>query len=242
MSNKDMMAILLKNDNLSELVFDNNILTYQGRTLDISNLTISDFFQSNYSPLLQNAKEISAEDLFNIFEIHTKKEESDNENINLNDLANLALNQLTNKKENLIISPDKYFNYLNSGNINEEQSQQIQDFELQISQCMKYSDYLLNDKKMFVNKYYNKINNLIFTLEEDPLSKLTNGEKYAIDKYNQILEDVKNFLNTKEQEKVKRLVRTNINTSLGYANAFIILLATIASGIVTAIALYLMVK
>lgn len=100
MSNNDIMEILLKNDNLSELTYDNNILTYQGKSIDISNVNLNDFFSSSYSQMYLDQKTISAEDFYNIMDIHSKKIEKDFkpniENQSEDDLQKMALNYLSN--------------------------------------------------------------------------------------------------------------------------------------------------
>ena len=243
MPNKDIMESLLKNPNLSEITYDNNIVTYQGKTIDISSLYLNDFFQSSYSELANNQNYITAEDFFNILDLHTKVIENNNNN-NINDLANMALNNLLNKNNNnSIISINKYFELVNS-NINEETAKKIKDFETEMSQCLKYEDYLLDDKRMLLNDYKNVISNISFQKEDNKQPELTIGQQYALKKFNQIDEDAKNFNLQKQKQKQRILQRkmANTNVSYGYANAFIVILSTIAAGIVTAITLYLIVK
>ena len=244
MSNNDLMYFLLKNSNLKDLQYSDNKLTYQGKTIDISNIYISDFMKSTYSPLALNQQIITAEDLFNIFELHTKKISKESDKKDINNLAQMALNKLSNVKEEKIISPKEYFEILEKQEISDEEYKKIEEFEIEVSQCMKYSDYLLDDKKDFVTDYNNRINNIIYALQENPTQKLTNRQEYSIKKYDGMLEDAKNFTNQKEKQRQKKLEKTNPNNnvSLGYANSFIVILSTIAAGIITAITIYLSIK
>ena len=242
MTNDDIMKSLLENKNFSELSYNNNILTYQGKSIDLSNLFLNDFFNDSYSPLILNQNIITAEDLFNIFELHTKEIELNNNEISLTDLANIALNKLTQEENKKIINVDKYFELIGS-KIDDYSATKIRDFETEVSQCMKYSDYLLDDKKQFIDDYKNKMFNITFQSNEQDSPELTIGQKYAIKKYNEIAEDAKNFMLQKEKQKQRiRAKAENINVSYGYANAFIVLLSTIAVGIIAALVLYFTIK
>ena len=97
MSNDEIMEILLNYDNLKDLHYENNILTYNGNSIDISNVALRDFFESPYSQMYLDQRTISSEDFYNVMEIHaTKIKDSLNNNSNINDLGKMALDYLNN--------------------------------------------------------------------------------------------------------------------------------------------------
>jgi len=101
MSNDEIMEILLKYDNLKELHYENNILTYNGKSIDISNIALKDFFESPYSQMYLDQRTISAQDFFNILELHTTKViDNLNSNNTINDLEKMALDYLNNNINN----------------------------------------------------------------------------------------------------------------------------------------------
>jgi hypothetical protein len=181
---------------------------------------------------------LTSEDIFNIFDIHTK----DIESYDMNDLANIALNNLTNQQQtNIIISPKHYFEIINSNQFNASTNKQIQDFETFVYECMRYGDYLQPKQKKFVDDYYYTIQEMKENLQKNPNQKYTIGEQHAIEKSDQIDKSVKEFITEKANIRIRK-PNQNINTSFGYANAFIVILSTIATGIVAALVLYFSIK
>ena len=78
-------------------------------------------------------------------------------------------------------------------------------------------------------------------LQKNPNQKYTIGEQHAIEKSDQIDKSVKEFITEKANIRIRK-PNQNVNTSFGYANAFIVILSTIATGIVTALVLYFSIK
>ncbi len=238
MPNDDVMHILLKKDNFKDLSYENGILSYQGKKINLKKIYLTDFLNSYYSPLYTNMDLLTSEDIFNIFDIHTK----DIESYDMNDLANIALNNLTNQQQtNIIISPKHYFEIINSNQFNASTNKQIQDFETFVYECMRYGDYLQPKQKKFVDDYYYTIQEMKENLQKNPNQKYTIGEQHAIEKSDQIDKSVKEFITEKANIRIRK-PNQNINTSFGYANAFIVILSTIATGIVAALVLYFSIK
>ena len=71
MSNNDIMNILLSHENLQGLRYENNILYYNGETIDMTNINLMAFF-SNYSQLYVDQYIINPQDFFNIMKLHSK--------------------------------------------------------------------------------------------------------------------------------------------------------------------------
>ena len=239
MNNDYMMYFLLtKNNNLSEIKYHNNLVEYQGKIIDISNIFVGDLMNHDYDALPKNQGSLSAEEFFCILD--TNAAEIEPKRGDIKNLNNMALTKLLSTKNKLIINPERYFELLNKEQLTDEEYQQITDFETEVSQCMKYCDYLLPNKKTFMDDYYNRILNLQFQFQEEPTKKLTQGEEHAISKYDGMLEAAKNHLVNIYKRELKPT--ENVYQSAGYANAFIVLLSTIATGIITAITLYLTIK
>ena len=95
MDNDSIMKVLLTYDNLKELQYDNNILTYQGKSISIKDVPLRDFFSNQYSQLYIDQKNISAEDFFNIMDIHPTKIIDNNKN-NIDQLEQKAIHYLEN--------------------------------------------------------------------------------------------------------------------------------------------------
>ena len=94
MDNDSIMNVLLTYDNLKELQYSNGILSFQGKSISIKDIPLKDFFIDAYSQMYIDQKSISAEDFFNIMDIHaTKIVEKHN---NLENLERQALNILDN--------------------------------------------------------------------------------------------------------------------------------------------------
>ena len=97
MSNDEIMEVLLGLDNLKELSYANNTITYNGKSVDISNINLRDFFESPYSQMYLDQKTISCEDFFNVMQIHaTKIKDTIEKNNNISDLEKYAINYLNN--------------------------------------------------------------------------------------------------------------------------------------------------
>ncbi len=231
MLNNDILNYLSnQNSNLKEITIENNILDYQGRKIDLNNFLINDLLQNNNS-FKENINYMSSEDFFNIIEVNTKEIKKDENNIDINDLANLALNKLSDKKDNSIISAKTYFNILSNNQIDDEKANQIKDFETLMYQCMKYKDYLMFNKRKLLHSYLINIENLANIQETE---KVNTSQRVAVRRYN----EMSNIINDEKNIVIRKKV-PNINVSNGYANAFTVLLSTIATGLIVAIALYL---
>ena len=100
MDNNQIMQILLSHENLKDLSYDNNTLSYNGKSISLNNIKLSDFFNIAYSQMYLDQNNISAQDFFNIIEVHSKIVEPNIEEIkkekDVVDLEKYALNFLTN--------------------------------------------------------------------------------------------------------------------------------------------------
>lgn len=138
----------------------------------------------------------------------------------------------------MIISVDHYFYNLKKDKLTEEEQAQNYEFENYIYTLMEYENYLTNDIKTFYDNYINHITSLSFVDQGETKENLNILEKNAINKYYSFLDSIR----SKQIAYQKKLVPQNNNVSLGYANAFIILLSTIASGIIVALTMFFMIK
>ena len=138
----------------------------------------------------------------------------------------------------MIISVDHYFYNLKKDKLTEEEQAQNYEFENYIYTLMEYENYLTNDIKTFYDNYINHITSLSFVDQGETKENLNIIEKNAINKYYSFLDSIR----SKQIAYQKKLVPQNNNVSLGYANAFIILLSTIASGIIVALTMFFMIK
>ena len=241
MNNDYMMYFLLKNNpNLSEIKYHNNIVEYQGKILNISNIFVGDLMQNGYDALPRTQGIISSEDFFCILDTNATEVEPKRQDIK--NLSSMDLNRILESKAKTIINPERYFELLDKEDLSDMEYEQIKDFELEISQCLKYCDYLLKDKRLLMDDYYSIITELEYSLQQNPNQKLTPGQQHAIDKYYGMLEMAKNYLIDVNKKTLKPEVDENAYLSAGYANAFIVLLATIATGIIAALALYFTIK
>ena len=137
-----------------------------------------------------------------------------------------------NKATNAVVSPTQYFNILSR----ETQTTDIEkvfmsNFEEHVLGLMKYEDYLNDIQKSFLDNYRRQMLDLIEIEESQTNTKLNSKQLNAIGKYNEMTELVKNQINAKQ----RKLEKINPNVSSGVANAFIVVLSIIATGIVIGI-------
>ena len=97
MSNDEIMEVLLDLDNLKDLSYENNTITYNGKSVDISSIHLADFFESPFSQMYLDQRTISCEDFLNVMQIHATKikDKLNNEN-NIGDIEKMAMNYLSN--------------------------------------------------------------------------------------------------------------------------------------------------
>ena len=203
-----------------DITYENGIVSYQGQTTDVSKIYLLDLVKSEKSAFNMYIHELDAGDVFRIIDLHTKR---------IHD----QYNEHDEDQSDIVISPNQYIKYINKSNISDEENKKIQDFETLVYQCLKYYDYLLDDKKIFLSKYRRKINEIeLKELEFD----LTDADKYARDKYYSITNSVRGYINSKY--RVRKLEVDKAAASAGFADAFIVILSTIATGIIVGIVLY----
>ena len=99
---------------------------------------------------------------------------------------------------------------------------------------MKYEDYLLDDQRMFLSVHKRNMNNLLYSEQNNPNNQLNNKQQHAIEQYTKSMENAKEI----GLEKRRVLQRKNNNASLGYVNAFIVILSMLAAGIIIGITLF----
>ena len=138
----------------------------------------------------------------------------------------------------MIISVEHYFYNLKKDKLTEKEQAQNYEFENYIYNLMEYENYLTSDIKTFYDNYINHITSLSFVDQGETKENLSVLERNAINKYYSFLDSIR----SKQIAYQKKLVPQNNNVSTGYANAFIILLSTIASGIIIALTMFFMVK
>ena len=218
--NKRFIDELRDNPKFKDITYENGVVSFQGKSTNVSKLYLYDFVKNENSPLVRYLYELDADDVFRIIDLHTKR---------IHD----QYNEHDEDKSDIIISPNQYIKYINKTEISDEDNKKIQDFETLVYQCYKYYDYLLDDKKIFLSKYRRKINEIeLKELEFD----LTDADKYARDKYYSITDTVRGYINEKIRKKEKD--NNKYELSAGYANAFIVILSTIATGIIAGTILY----
>lgn len=100
MNNDQIMNTLLTYENLNGLRYENNILYFGDESVSLENISLADFFATQYSQMYVDQKTISAEDFFNIMKLHAIDIEPTNEEIkkerDIEDLEKYALNMLSN--------------------------------------------------------------------------------------------------------------------------------------------------
>ncbi|MBR1416224.1 MAG: hypothetical protein IJ572_00200 [Bacilli bacterium] len=231
MDNNSIMEVLHKYDNLKDLSYENNILSYNGQSINISNIKLLDFFSNSYSQMYIDQHTISAQDFFLILSIHSKKIEDD-------DVKN------EEEKKFDVINVNHYFNILKNEIISKNDKLYVAGFESYISSLIEYQDYLLKDCKSFLDDYTKRII-ILNSLEEQSYIEgenfeyqLSENEKNAISKFYEISEYVRN----KTNDITRKLIRKNEDVSSGYINAFIVILTLIVSGISIAISIFFMIK
>ena len=203
-----------------DITYNNGIVSYQGETTDVSKIYLHDLVKSKESPFNMYIRQLDAGDVFRIIDLHTKRIQD-------------QYNEHDEDQSNIVISPNQYIEYINKSDISDEDNKKIQDFETLVYQCLKYYDYLLDDKKLFLSKYRRKINEIeLKELEFD----LTNADKYARDKYYSITDSVRGYINSKY--RVRKSEVDKAAASAGFADAFIVILSTIAAGIIAGTVIY----
>ena len=203
-----------------EITYDNGIISYQGETTDVSKIYLLDLVKDENSPFDKNIRELDAGDVFRIIDLHTKR---------IHD----QYNEHDEDQSDIVISPNQYIKYINKNNISDEMNKKIQDFETLVYQCFKYYDYLLEEKRLFLSKYQRKINEIE---EKEKYTDLTDADKYARQKYYLITDSVRGYLNSKAKKRIQE--NNKYGKAAGFADAFIIILSTIATGIIVGTVLY----
>lgn len=134
-----------------------------------------------------------------------------------------------------IINPNHYLDIISKNNSTEEEDKDIKKFEEFVDNyLMKYEDYLLDDQRMFLSVHKRNMNNLLYSEQNNPNNQLNNKQQHAIEQYTKSMEDAKKI----GLEKRRVLQRKNNNASLGYVNAFIVILSMLAAGIIIGITLF----
>ena len=218
--NKQFIDELRDNPRFKEITYENGKVMFQGKSTDVSNLYLYDFVKSEQSPLVRYLHELDASDIFRIIDLHTKKVHDQNTKPN-------------EDQTNMIISPNQYIKYINKKEISEEDNKKIQDFESLVYQCFKYYDYLLEDKKIFLSKYTRKISEIE---EKEMYIDLNEADQYAKNKFYSITDSIRNYTN--EKIRIREREESKYELSAGYANAFIVILSTLAAGIIAGTVLY----
>ena len=137
-----------------------------------------------------------------------------------------------------VINSNHYFNILKKdGELSEEEKKQVSDFDTHIASEMEYEDYLLDPQRKMLHDYRQEIVSLSLKEEENE-SAINIREKEAILKYQKMNELVR----TRNEENVKKLQKLKNDSSLGYVNAFIVILSTLAVGIISGILLFICMK
>lgn len=147
---------------------------------------------------------------------------------------------MNNKVKYDIINPNHYINLINKrDNLSDEETKQVQDFNNFVGNfLMKYEDYLLEPQKKFLSIYKRNMENLSFAIEDNQNLQLSAKQKYALEQYGKMMTAVKE----QRTEKIRILQRNSNDSSLGFANAFVVVLAMLASGIIIGIILFSSIK
>ena len=203
-----------------DITYNNGIVSYQGETTDVSKIYLHDLVKNEKSPFNMYIRELDAGDVFRIIDLHTKR---------IHD----QYNEHDEDQSDIVISPNQYIKYINKNNISDEENKKIQDFETLVYQCFKYYDYLLEEKRLFLSKYQRKINEIE---EKEKYKDLTDADKYAKQKFHSIHNSVIAYLNEKAKKRIQE--SNNFGRAAGFADAFIVILSTIATGIIVGITLY----
>ena len=131
-----------------------------------------------------------------------------------------------------VITPYDYFILLKKNELNEEELKDLIEFEKHMSEEMKYEDYLLPFNKRVIFDYRHGIIEL--EMQEENGIELAPSEKEAINKYHKFEETVRRINN----ENIKLVKKLKNDSSLGYANAFIVILSVLAVGIIAGTILF----
>lgn len=133
-----------------------------------------------------------------------------------------------------VINENHYFNILKKdGELSEEEKKQLSDFDEYIASEIEYEDYLLEPQRELLHNYRQNVIALSLKEEENE-SSINLREKEAISKYQKMNELVRN----RNLENIKKIKKLKNDSSLGYVNAFIVVLSTLAVGIVAGIILF----
>ena len=133
-----------------------------------------------------------------------------------------------------VINAKKYFNLLQSPELNEQEQKNIQDFEEFMAKSERYRDYLVGPLKDNKDTYENGINQLAVLETMNPDSHLTTYQKMAIAAYEK---QKTNELQIKEN-KIRKLEK-NSDVSYGYTNSFSLILSVLATGILIGVVLFM---
>ena len=140
-------------------------------------------------------------------------------------------------KEKEVISEETYFNYLSDDYVSEEEQKEIEDFELQMQESMKYQDYLVGDHKKEFDNYKHKISTALEDLEvNDNNLPYTKRQREAIEKYSKMNEMANAYKEQKRQNEYKKVLKKDVKS--GYVNAFIVVLSMLFTGILVGFLIY----
>ncbi len=243
---------LMKYNNLKGITYNNNKLTYQGKTIDTTNIPIKNFFENSYSQMYIDQYVIKAEDFFNIMDIHAKKiEPREIQQMQLTNDQVLLKTQLQKYGKNIkfngeneekydVINSNHYFELLSKDTpLTKDEVKLLSDYETYISELITYNDYLLPAQNNELNDYKNKII-LLSNIEEGVnQEQLNDNQKKAIDTYNQMNKIILSKLNM--DSKSNNFEKTKVYKK-GYINSIIILFTILLSGILIGTTLFFNIK
>ena len=218
--NKIFIEFLHGFPGFEDITYENGIVSYQGETTDVSKIYLLDLVKDENSPFNKNIRELDAGDVFRIIDLHTKR---------IHD----QYNEHDEDQSDIVISPNQYIKYINKNNISDEMNKKIQDFETLVYQCFKYQDYLLEEKRLFLSKYRRKKDEIE---EKEKYTDLTDADKYARQKFYSIHDSAMAYINEKARKRIQE--NNKYGKAAGFADAFIVILSTIATGIIVGTVLY----
>lgn len=136
-------------------------------------------------------------------------------------------------------SSNNYFELINkTEELSEEENKKIQAVNAFVADAIKYKDYLLKPQKNYLDTYERGMNDLAIYESENPENSLTMNQKFALDEYQKHM----NYRNDFEKEKTRILAKKNNDVSSGYANAFILILTVLATGILIGMIIFSLIK
>lgn len=133
-----------------------------------------------------------------------------------------------------VINSQKYFYLLSKGQLTDEERDQVSKFEELMATAEKYRDYVTNSIKVNKDGYERGINQIAIQETTNPETSLTDEQKRALEFYNKTKENVL----TNGENKVRKLEKNN-DVSSGYTNSFVLILSTLATGILIGVVLFL---